>query len=97
MTDDDVVVAKPPTSDNDDSRLDQSAVEELVARANGADLVGPGGLLGDLTKQIIEAGLEVEMDEHLGYSEHDSADREGGRLYRERDGDGLLCCSYRAA
>jgi transposase-like protein len=78
MTDHDVVVATPPT--DDDGRLDQSVAEELVARARaeGVDLVGPGGLLGDLTKQILEAGLEVEMDEHLGYSKHDSAGRNGG-------------------
>ena len=54
MTDHDVVVATSPT--DDDGRLDQSVAEELVARARaeGIDLVGPGGLLGDLTKQILE-------------------------------------------
>ena len=81
MTDQDVVVATPPTNDNDDDgRLDRSIAEELVARARaeGVDLVGPGGLLGDLTKQILETGLEVEMDEHLGYTKHDSAGRNGG-------------------
>jgi transposase-like protein len=79
MTDHDVVVATPPTNNNDDGRLDQSIAEELVARAraDGIDLVGPGGLLGDLTKQILETGLEVEMDEHLGYTKHDSAGRNG--------------------
>ena len=80
MTDQDVVVATPPTNNDDDGRLDQSIAEELVARARaeGVDLVGPGGLLGDLTKQILETGLEVEMDEHLGYTKHDSAGRDGG-------------------
>ena len=80
MTDNDVVVATPPTNNEDDGRLDQSIAEELVARAraDGVDLVGPGGLLGDLTKQILETGLEVEMDEHLGYTKHDSAGRDGG-------------------
>jgi transposase-like protein len=79
MTDHDVAVATPPTNNNDDGRLDQSIAEELVARAraDGIDLVGPGGLLGDLTKQILETGLEVEMDEHLGYTKHDSAGRNG--------------------
>jgi putative transposase len=79
MTDHDVAVATPPTNDNSDGRLDQSIAEELVARARseGVDLVGPGGLLGDLTKQILETGLEVEMDEHLGYTKHSSAGRNG--------------------
>ena len=81
MTDDDVAVATPPTdNDDDDGRLDQSVAEELVARAraDGVDLVGPGGLLGGLTKRILETGLEVEMDEHLGYAKHDAAGRDGG-------------------
>ncbi|MEP1123579.1 MAG: IS256 family transposase [Ilumatobacter sp.] len=80
MTDHDVVVATSPTNNNDDGRLDQSIAEELVARARseGVDLVGPGGLLGDLTKQILETGLGVEMDEHLGYSKYDSAGRNHG-------------------
>ena len=81
MTDHDVVVATPPTtSDDDDRDRDQAIAEELVARARaeGVDLVGPGGLLGELTKRILETGLEVEMDEHLGYSKHDSAGRNGG-------------------
>ena len=77
MTDDDVAVATPPTNDDDDGRLDQSVAEELVARAraDGVDLVGPDGLLGGLTKQMLETGLEVEMDEHLGYTKHGSAGR----------------------
>lgn len=41
------------------------------ARAEGVDhLVGPGGLLVGLTKQVLETSLEVEMDEHLGYAKH---------------------------
>jgi hypothetical protein len=30
------------------------------------DLVGPGGLLSRLTKQVLVTGLEVKMSEHLG-------------------------------
>jgi putative transposase len=33
-------------------------------------LVGPGGLLADLTERVLELGLEVEMTEHLGYEKH---------------------------
>ena len=53
--------------------------EQLVAdaRAEGVELVGPGGLLGDLTKRVLEAGLEAELDEHLGYTKHDPAGRNG--------------------
>jgi putative transposase len=54
--------------------------EQLVeqARAEGVDLVGPGGLLGDLTKRVLEVGLEAEMTDHLGYDRHDPAGRDGG-------------------
>jgi len=71
MTDQDVVVAQPP-QERDEGRPERSLAEQLVeqARADGVDLVGPGGLLAGLTKQVLEAGLEVEMDEHLGYAKH---------------------------
>ena len=58
------------------TELAESLVEQ--ARIEGVELVGPGGLLGDLTKQVLEAGLEAEMDEHLGYAKHDPAGRDGG-------------------
>src|SRR5262249_61539632 len=48
------------------------------AQAEGISLVGPGGLLADLTKLVLETGLEVEMDEHLGYAKHDPVGRDGG-------------------
>ena len=49
---------------------EQSVAEQLVAqaRAKGIDLVGPDGLLNQLTKRVFEAALEEEMSEHLGYN-----------------------------
>ena len=46
------------------SRVDPANAERLVAQARDerVNLVGPGGLLGELTKQVLETGLEVEMD-----------------------------------
>jgi putative transposase len=54
--------------------------QELVdrARAEGVDLVGPGGLLTGLTKTVLETALEAKMSEHLGYDKHDPAGRNGG-------------------
>jgi transposase-like protein len=54
--------------------------EQLVeqAQAEGVRLVGPGGLLADVTKRVLELGLEVEMSEHLGYDRHDASGRDGG-------------------
>jgi putative transposase len=80
VTDQDVMVAQPPSDDDDEQRPDRSLAEQLVeqARADGIGLVGPGGLLAGLTKQVLEAGLEVEMDEHLGYPKHAAEGRNGG-------------------
>ena len=53
----------------------QQLAEELVAqaRAEGVQLVGPGGLLTGLTKTVLETALEVEISDHLGYDKHDPA------------------------
>ena len=44
----------------------------------GPKLTGEGGLLGKLTKMVVEGALEGEMDDHLGYCRHDPAGRDGG-------------------
>jgi len=79
LTDHDVAVATPP-DDTSELRPERSLAEQLVdqARADGKNLVGPGGLLSDLTKQVLETGLEVEMEEHLGYPKHAVEGRNGG-------------------
>ena len=48
------------------------------ARAEGVELVGPGGLLTGLTKSVLETALEAEMSEHVGYDKHDPAGRNRG-------------------
>jgi transposase-like protein len=81
MTDDNGAVASEKKPElRLPSQVDPAIAEQLVeqARADGVDLVGPGGLLGDLTKQILETGLEVEMEEHLGYEKHAAEGRDGG-------------------
>src|SRR5689334_15328083 len=60
----------------DQQQLAQQLVE--TARAEGVELVGPGGLLSGLTKTVLETALEAEMSEHLGYDRHDPAGRNGG-------------------
>src|ERR1700751_3464340 len=47
------------------------------AQAEGLQLTGPGGLLGRLTKVVLEGALEGELDAHLGYARHDPAGRDG--------------------
>src|SRR6202165_1381955 len=58
----------------------QHLAAELVARAesDGVSLVGPGGLLAGLTKRVLEAALEGEMTEHVGYEPYDPAGHHSG-------------------
>jgi hypothetical protein len=51
---------------------DRQLAEALVARAEseGLDLVGPDGLLGQFTKQVLESALSAELTHHLGYDAH---------------------------
>lgn len=50
--------------------IDQKELaERLLAQAKeqGVSLVGPGGLLSQLTKSVLETALEAELTEHLGH------------------------------
>jgi putative transposase len=72
------LVLAPPADPVGDARreLAEQLVEE--ARATGVSLVGPDGLLADITRRVLETGLEVEMSEHLGYERHAPEGRVGG-------------------
>jgi putative transposase len=60
--------------------LEPQLVARLAAqaRAQGVQLLGRGGVLQQLTKRFLEAALEAEMDDHLGYDKHDPAGRNSG-------------------
>src|SRR2546421_13055784 len=64
---------------------DEQLIAQLAgrARAEGLRLTGEDGLLGRLTKVVVESALEGEMDDHVGYGKHDPAGRNGGN---SRDG-----------
>src|SRR3954454_3305171 len=66
---------EPVAAPIDQQQLSQSLVE--AARADGVELIGPGGLLTGLTKTVLETALEAELTEHLGYDKHDTAGRDG--------------------
>src|SRR6476469_10951810 len=59
--------------------VERAAVRELVkaARAKGDELTGPDGLLKAITKQVLEAALEEELTEHVGYDKHAVEGRNG--------------------
>ena len=74
------------------SAADEQLLRELTerARTGGLKLTGEGGLLGKLTKMVIEGALEGELDDHLGYGKHDPEGRTGGSSRQwppRQDGD----------
>ncbi len=63
------------------NEVDQRQLAEQLlaqAKAQGVELLGPNGLLNQLTKNVLETALEAEMTEHLGYDKHDPVGRTGG-------------------
>ena len=73
-------VAKEKTPATTPEGVDAEPVGRLVeqARAAGLQLTGEGGLLQQLTKRVIEAALDGEITDHLGYEKHDPAGKDGG-------------------
>ncbi len=71
---------RPRLTDADDDLAMREWAEALVdrARADGVELTGEGGLLTGLVKQVLQAGLEVELEDHLGYAPHDPSGRGSG-------------------
>jgi hypothetical protein len=51
---------------------DEQLLRELTerARAGGLRLTGEGGVLGKLTKMVVEGALEGELDDHPGYEKN---------------------------
>jgi putative transposase len=51
--------------------LPDEVVDELLAGARSEEeIIGPGGLLAQLTKRLVERAMEVELADHLGYAPH---------------------------
>src|SRR5581483_7460575 len=52
-------------------QLPDEVIDQLLAGAKTEEeIVGPGGLLAQLTKRLVERALEVEITDHLGYERH---------------------------
>lgn len=62
-------------NDQEDARpvIDDDLVDRLMAQvdAEGLELLGPEGVLTELTSRLLSRGLEVEMTDHLGYEKGD--------------------------
>src|SRR3954469_20303496 len=54
-----------------DRRISDEVIDELLAGASSEEeIAGPGGLLAQLTKRLVERALEVELADHVGYEPH---------------------------
>jgi len=52
-------------------RISDEVIDELLAGASTEEeIAGPGGLLAELTKRLVERAMEVEITDHLGYEPH---------------------------
>ena len=64
---------RPPVELPDEvrDRLADEVIDELLAGARTEEeIVGPGGLLAQLTKRLVERAMSAELTEHLGYEPH---------------------------
>src|SRR6187200_1660157 len=51
--------------------LPDELVDELLAGARTEEeIVGPGGLLADLTRRLVERAMSAELTDHVGYERH---------------------------
>jgi putative transposase len=55
-------------------------IDDLMSQVDqgGIQLTGEGGFLPELVKRVLEAGLQTELTDHLGYEKHDRAGHGSG-------------------
>lgn len=60
--------------------VSEDVLDELMERveAEGAELLGPDGLLSQVTKAVLERALDEELSDHLGYDRGDPAGNGSG-------------------
>ena len=58
------------TTDTDASLLDEAVLDRLMEQvdAEGLQLLGPDGVLTELTSRLLNRAMAVELTEHLGYA-----------------------------
>jgi putative transposase len=63
----------------DGERIPDAVIDQLLAGASTEEeIAGPGGLLAELTKRLVERAMEVELTDHLGYEPHQEPPGETG-------------------
>src|SRR5918993_2232950 len=80
---DDVTKREPvrgPAREAVDRLLDQGFLDQVMSSVDedGVQLTGEGRVLPELVKRVLEAGLQAELTDHLGYEKHDRAGHGSG-------------------
>src|SRR5215207_5635315 len=80
---DDVTKREPvrgPAQEAVDRLLDQGFLDQVMSSVDegGVQLTGEGGFLPELVRRVLEAGLQAELTDHLGYERHDRAGHGSG-------------------
>jgi putative transposase len=72
--------------------IDEELADQLLGKAQeqGAELLGPDGLLSQVTRAVLERALAEEMTGHLGYDKHDPAGRGSGNSRNGTTGKTVL-------
>jgi putative transposase len=60
--------------------VEAGLLDRVLAQADSGELrlTGEGGFLPEMVKRVLEAGLQAELTDHLGYDRHDPAGRGSG-------------------
>ena len=94
MTDTAMVPRKPEGHEpvRPQGLIDEQLADQLLGKAlaEGVELLGPDGLLCQVTKAVLERALAGEMTAHLGYEKHDPAGRGSGNSRNGMTGKTLL-------
>jgi putative transposase len=71
--------------------LSDALLDTLLSGARTAEeIAGPDGLLGQLTRRLLNRALEAELTEHLGYERHQEPPGGAGNARNGRPGKTLL-------
>ncbi len=61
-------------------KIRKELIDELMASyKNPEDILGPDGLLKQLTAALVEKAMEAELTDHLGYEKNDKSDNDNSR------------------
>jgi transposase-like protein len=72
--------------------LPDAVIDELLAGARTEEeIAGPGGLLSQLTRRLVERAMEVELTDHLGYEPHQEPPGGTGNTRNGSTSKTLIC------